>query len=161
MEVSMTKTTRRTLQFESLEGKTLLSSGMANPAAAVHQYRTPRLQLNGTLYGIPSGSSGPEGYVVSSFPISGHIASMGNVTGSLYLTYNIVGKGQMPNLSSASLVLANQAGSVDISLNAFGSSQHKYTIMSGSGIYTYASGKGTLTLSPGHHSHNYVIKLRS
>jgi hypothetical protein len=157
----MSKSTRRTLQFELLEGKTLLSSGMASPAAIVYQLKTPKFHLNGTLRGVPFGTSGHEGFVVSSFPISGHVASMGNVSGAFYLTYPIVGKGKMPNLSSASLVLANQSGSVDISLDAFGSHKHKFTMMSGTGIYTYASVKGTLTISPGHHSHNYVIKLKS
>jgi hypothetical protein len=117
--------------------------------------------LSGTLRGVPFGTSGPEGFVVSSFPISGHVASMGNVSGEVFLTYNIVGKGKMPNLSSASLVLANQNGSVDLSLNTFGSNHHKFRMMSGTGIYTYASAKGTLTFLPGHHSHDYVIKLKS
>ena len=48
----MSKTTRRTLEFESLEGKVLLSAGMADPAATVFKLKAVRFHLNGNIAGV-------------------------------------------------------------------------------------------------------------
>jgi hypothetical protein len=155
-------TTRQlSLQFDCLEGKVLLSSVMADPAATVHQETTSRFHLNGKLHGIPSGTAVPNGFIVSAFQISGNIASMGAVEGSFFLKYNFIQAGKLPDLSKANLVLANQQGRVNISLNATGSHHYKFTIMSGTGIYTFASGKGNLTVSGTHKSPEFTIKLQS
>jgi hypothetical protein len=161
MEVSMSKTTRRTLEFESLEGKVLLSSGMANPTTTVFKARAIRFHSGGNLTGAPTGLVGPSGYVVSSFPLAGHITSMGNVSGAFYLTHTFVPFRKLPNLSKASLVLANQKGSVAIALNASGSHHYKFKIMSGSGTYTFASGTGNLTISASRNSLDFIIKMQS
>ena len=84
---------------------------------------------------------------MSSFPIAGHITSMGNVNGSFYLMHTFVPFRKLPDLSKSSLVLANQKGSVAIGLNASRSHHYKFKIMSGTGIYTFASGVGNLTIS--------------
>jgi hypothetical protein len=159
MEVPMSKSTRRALQFDSLEGKILLSSGMADPAAVVFRHKTLRFILSGAISGIPAGTVGPSGYVISSFPVSGHLASMGNVSGAFYPKYTFVGFGKMPDLSKATLVLANQKGSVAIALNASGSHHYRFKVMSGTGTYTYASGSGTLKISASHNSLAFLIKI--
>jgi hypothetical protein len=161
MEVPMSKTTRRTLQFESLEGKVLLSSGMVNPAATIFKYKAVRFHLNGNIAGVPGGTAGPSGFLVSSFPIAGHVTSMGNVSGAFYLMHTFVPFGKLPDLSKSSLVLGNQKGSVAIAMNASGSHHYKFKIMSGSGIYTFASGSGNLTISASSNSPNFIIKMRS
>jgi hypothetical protein len=161
MEVTMSKSTRRALQFDSLEGKILLSSGMADPAAVVYRQKTVRFILSGAISGTPSGIVGPSGYIISSFPVSGHLTSMGNVSGAFYLKNTFVRFGKMPDLSKASLVLSNQKGSVAIALDASGSHHYKFKVMSGTGTYTYASGKGTLVISARHNSLAFSIKIHS
>ena len=75
--------------------------------------------------------------------------------------YTFIGTGKLPNLSKATLVLENQSGSVDISLNATASHRYKFTIMSGSGVYTFASESGHLAISPGRHSRFFSIEMQS
>jgi len=156
----MSRSTRRTLTFDFLEGKTLLSTGIGNPATAVYQQKTARFHLNGKLNGLPSGTAGPEGYTVSSFPVSGHLASMGNVHGAFFLRYTFIGAGKLPDLSKSTLVLENQSGSVAISLNATASHRYKFTIMSGSGAYTFASETGHLTISASRNTPFFSIKMQ-
>ena len=79
----MAKTKQHAIAFDSLEVKVLLTTGIADPAVTVYHYKALRFQLTGTLYGLPSGISGPNGYIVSSFSLSGRVASMGNVSGSV------------------------------------------------------------------------------
>ena len=157
----MSRSMRRAFTFEFLEGKTLLSFGIGHPAAAVFQQKASRFHLNGNLNGLPIGTTSPEGYTVSSFPVSGHLASMGNVQGAFFLRYTFINKGKLPNLSKSTLVLENQSGSVDISLNATASHRYKFTVMSGSGAYTFAYEIGHLTISPGRHSRFFSIKIQS
>ena len=45
MEVPMLKTKRRLPQFDCLEGKVLLSAGMADPAATVHRDASQTIPL--------------------------------------------------------------------------------------------------------------------
>lgn len=157
----MARTRQHSLQFDFLEGKVLLSSGIADPAAMVHQQQVHQFHLNGIFYGLPSGTSGPDGYVVSSFPIDGHAASMGNVHGAFFLSRTFVRVGKLPDLSKATLTLANQKGSVNIALNASGSHHYKFTVMSGTGMYTFASGTGKLTISASRSSLDFVFKVHS
>jgi hypothetical protein len=161
MEVPMSNNKRRALGFESLEGKLLLSSGMADPAAVVFRHRTMRFVLNGAISGIPSGMSGPSGYVISSFPVSGHLTSMGNVSGAFYLKNTFVQFGKMPDLSKSSLVLSSPKGTVGIALNASGSHHYKFRVMWGTGTYTYASGVGSMMISANRNSLAFLIKVHS
>jgi hypothetical protein len=157
----MANTRQRTLQFDSLEGKILLSTGMADPAATIYQHKAPKFHLNGNLYGFPSGTSGPDGYNVTAFPIGGHVASMGNIGGSIYLSDTFVPIGKLPNLSKATLILFNQSGSVHLTLNASRSHHYRFTIISGTGDDTWASGSGRLTISSSHDSLDFKFKVQS
>lgn len=157
----MTRARRRSLAFDSLEGKILLSTGMADPAATVFQHRRPRFHLNGTLLGLPSGTSGPDGYSVSSFSVGGHVASLGNAGGAFYLSDTFIPIGKLPDLSKASVVLANQNGSVHLTLQASRTHHYLFTIISGTGGYSRASGSGKLTISSSHNSLDFIIKLHS
>jgi hypothetical protein len=157
----MATTRQHTLAFDSLEGKVLLSAGMADPAATVFKQKATHFHLNGKLEGIPSGTAVPNGFMVSSFPLTGNVGSMGNVEGTFILKYRFIQFRKLPDLSKSVLVLANQKGRVNISLNATGSHQYKFTIMSGSGEYTFASGKGNLTVSGSPKSPEFTIKIHS
>ena len=84
----MARTRRHALEFDSLEGKLLLSTGMADPAATVHQQKAIRFHLNGMLSRTPIRHSRPNGFIDSSFPLNGHVASMGTVEGAFFLKYS-------------------------------------------------------------------------
>jgi hypothetical protein len=157
----MARTTRHLIEFDSLEGKLLLSVGIANPAVTVLQQKVFRFHLNGKLEGIPSGIAIPKGFMESAFPLSGDLALMGHVEGAFFLKYSYIPNGKLPDLSKATLVLTNQKGRIDIALNATGSHHYKFKIMSGTGIYTFASGKGNLTILSSHNSPAYTIKMQS
>ena len=157
----MAKTRRHTLGFDSLEGKVLLSAGMADPAATVFRQKATHFHLNGKLEGIPSGTAVPNGFMVSSFRLNGNVPSMGTVEGTFYLKYKFIQFGKLPDLSKSVLVLDNQKGAVNISLNATGSHHYKFAIISGSGVYTFASGKGNLTVSGSRKSPEFTIKIQS
>ena len=157
----MANSRRRALQFDSLEGKVLLSTGMTDPAATIYQHKTPRFHMNGNLYGLPSGTSGPDGYSVTAFAVGGHIASMGNVVGSFYLTNTFIPIGKLPNLSKATMFLSNQSGSVHVTLDSSRTHNYRFTIISGTGDDTWASGTGKLTISSTHNSLDFKIKLQS
>ncbi len=152
---------RRSLAFDSLEGKVLLSAGIADPAATVFRQKTNHFRLNGKLEGIPSGSAVPNGFMVSSFTVNGNVGSMGKVDGIFFLKYKFIQFGKLPDLSKSVLVLANERGAVYISLNATGSHHYKFTIISGSGDYTFASGKGNLTVSGSKRSPEFTIKIQT
>jgi hypothetical protein len=157
----MARTRQHVLEFDSLEGKVLLSTTIADPAATVFQQKAHHFRLDGTLYGIPSGTAVPNGFLVSSFIANGHVSSMGNVEVAFFLKHTYIPTGKLPNLSKASLVLINQKGTVNISLDATGSHHYKCTVMSGTGTYTFASGIGKVTISAGHKSPGFTIKLQS
>jgi hypothetical protein len=161
MEVPMLKTKRRTLQFDSLEDKILLSTGMADPAATVKRDAVKRILLNGALYGIPTGSTGPEGFSVSTFSVGGHTASMGNVSGSFNLADPVVPLGKRPNLGNASLTLTNRKGSVHLTIAPSKTNLYHFTITSGTDHYATAIGSGTLSISPTQGSINFAIIVHS
>jgi hypothetical protein len=158
----MSKTKRRALEFDCLEGKILLSAGgMARPAASVYQTQAQRFRLNGELTGVPSGLSVQHGFVVGSFPISGHVASMGNVQGTIYLSDTLIHTKTLPGLSKATVVLGNQDGSVMLSLGASASHRYHFKIVSGTGVDTFASGSGSLTILWGRQFHYFIFKVQS
>lgn len=137
----MSKTTRRNLSFDDLEGKVLLSAGMADPAAAVHRATTHGLSLKGMLTGAPS----PAGPVVNSFAIKGNAVAMGRVKGTLTLAIPLT-SGHSPNLSGATLTLRNSLGSVQLTIGKSTVKYYNYLITSGSGSFASASGSGLITL---------------
>jgi hypothetical protein len=158
----MSKSRRRSLEFDCLEGKILLSSGgMARPAATVYQSQAQRFRLNGELTGVPSGVSVQNGFVVGSFPISGRAASMGHVQGTIYLSDTWIHTKKLPDLSKASVALGNQNGSVFLSLGPSASHRYHFTIVSGTGVDTFASGSGTFTVTWGRQVHDFIFTIQT
>jgi len=157
----MFKTKRRLLQFDSLEGKILLSTGMADPATTVHRDRAKRFLLDGALHGLPTGSPGPDGYSVTTFSAGGHAGSMGKVSGTIYLADTLIPIGKPPDLSNAWLILANQKGSVQLRIAASKTNHYRFTVTSGTSSDASATGSGLLTISSSQGSINFIIKLQS
>jgi hypothetical protein len=157
----MLKTKRRLLQFDSLEGKVLLSTGMADPAMTLHRERAKRFLLDGALHGLPTGSPGPDGYSVTSFAVGGHVGSMGKVTGKFYLADTLIPIGKPPDLSNAWLILADQKGSVQLRIAASRTNHYRFTITSGTKSEASATGSGSVTISSGRGAINFIIRLHS
>ena len=137
----MSKPTRRTLSFDSLEGKVLLSTGMADPAATVQRPTTHGLFLKGVLTGVSS----PTGVAVSVFTVKGNAGSMGRVKGSLALATPLA-PAKAPNLSGAALTLANYRGLVQVTIGKSSTNYYDYVITGGTGHFAGASGSGLITL---------------
>ncbi len=151
-EVLMSKTTRRTLSFDSLEGKVLLSTGLADPAATVARAAARGLSLKGVLTGVASASGG----VVSAFTVKGNAASMGKVKGMLLLSIPLR-SGRAPNLSDATLILTSRAGVVQVTIGRSSSIIYDYVITAGTGSFASASGSGLITLHFSQQRFNSVI----
>jgi hypothetical protein len=161
MEVPMLKTKRRLPQFDCLEGKVLLSAGMADPAAAVHRDAAKPFLLNGSLSGLPNGSPGIDGFSETSFPVAGHLASMGKVNGTFSLEDAFIPIGKKPDLNGTVLTLENSKGSVHLAIAQSKKHQYKFTVVSGTAGYAKASGSGTMAISSPRDALNLVIKLHS
>ncbi len=163
----MSKSARRTRTrppgFESLEGKVLLSTGMADPAVAVHRARPEfqRFLLNGTLKGIPFGTIQQNGIEITSFFVTGNPRPLGKVSGSLDLADSLIAPGKLPNLSNATLNLSNARGSVQLKMAAAPSNRYIFVVTSGSGDYGSAYGSGTAVISYNRRMHDYLVKLHS
>jgi hypothetical protein len=159
----MSRNTRRTPTFDAMEGRVLLSSGLRDPAALVHrsEVSAAHFKLNGTLVGIPFGTVGPDGIVVSSFPLSGRVKSMGRVTGSLSLTDAIIAPGMQPDLGNATLTLGNARGTVQIKTAESPSNRHVFIVTAGSGAYASVYGSGTAIITYNRRMHEYQIALHS
>ncbi len=151
----MLKTRRRLPQFDCLEGKVLLS------AATVHRDLAKRFLLNGSLSGLPNGSPGVNGYTETSFPVAGHLASMGTVNGSFSLEDAFIPIGKKPDLNGASLTLENSKGSVQLAIVQSKKHQYKFTVVSGTEGYLKASGSGTMVIASPQSTLDLVIKLHS
>ncbi len=156
----MRNTKRHAPQFDALEGKVLLSTGMARPATAAGTH-PKHVNLNGALYGLPSGSTGPEGYSVTSFYVAGHAGNLGNVNGAVELADHVIPIGGWPDLSNASLVLANAKGSVTLVISPSKFTHYRYKILGGTGSDARAYGSGTLKISSAANSFEFSIKLHS
>jgi hypothetical protein len=161
MEVPMLKTHRRSLQFDSLEGKVLLSTAMADPAGAVHRSTAKPLNLSGSLQGLPTGKFVSNGLQVSSFPVSGHIASMGRVHGLFLLSNKLVPRGKLPDLTNSLLVLTNQEGSLLLGIKPSSAHRYSFQIIGVTTHYLSVTGSGYLKVSPSPTTFNLVIKLHS
>ena len=157
----MLKTKRRLLQFDSLEGKVLLSAGMANPAATKHHNTVKPFVMTGSLSGLPNGSPGVAGYTETSFPIAGHLASMGRVNGSFSLADPFIPIGKLPDLANASLTLKNSKGTVQLAIAQAKKHKYKFTVVSGTDSYAKASGAGTMAISSIQSNLDLVVKMQS
>jgi hypothetical protein len=159
MEVSMLKTRRYTPQFDALEGKLLLSTGSAHPAT--HRQPPKHIGLTGTLKGLPSGFVGPKGFTVTSFVVSGHAGSMGNVIGPVELADPIIRVGRLPDLSNARLILSNDNGSVVLELAVTKRNRHHFKIVGGTGKDVRAVGVGSAKVTSARNSFNFTFTLYS
>jgi hypothetical protein len=151
----MLKTRRRLPQFDCLEDKVLLS------AAAGHRDVAKRFLLNGSLSGLPNGSPGINGFTETSFPVAGHLASMGKINGSFSLEDGFIPVGKQLNLNGASLTLDNSKGSVHLAIAQAKKHQYKFTVVSGTKGYAKAAGSGTIAISSPQGALDLVIKLHS
>ena len=149
---------RHVLQFDSLEGKVLLSTGIgSHPAKTKHHDTIKPFVMNGSLSGLPNGSPGVAGYTATSFPIVGRLASMGSVQGSFSLADPFIPIGKLPNLVGASLSLENSRGTVQLAITQTKKNDYKFTIVSGTEHYASAAGAGKMEIEsnsrdtrPGH-----------
>jgi hypothetical protein len=159
----MSNSARYTPQFDCLETKVLRSHGSTQHAGLVDQAVVRHFSLGGTLGGLPWGTAEAGGYEVVSFLVLGRAGSMGKVSGSFELANVFVPTGKLPNLTGASLLLANRKGGVDLTFKAFKPNHYDFKIAAGSGAYISAFGSGILTIkaSPNPSSLDFVIKLRS
>jgi hypothetical protein len=157
----MLKTKRRLLQFDSLEGKVLLSAGMANPAATKHHNMVKPFVMTGSLSGLPNGFPGVAGYTETFFPVVGHLASMGRVNGSFSLADPFIPIGKLPDLAGASLTLENSKGTVQLAIAQAKKHKYKFTVISGTDSYAKASGAGTMAISSIQSNLNLVVKMQS
>ena len=157
----MLNTKRHLPQFDSLEGKVLLSAGMADPAATKHHDKAKPFVMTGSLSGLPNGSPGVAGFTATSFPVSGHLASMGTVHGSFSLAKPFIPIGKLPDLSGAALTLENSKGTVQLAIARTKKNDYKFTIDSGTGKYTSTSGSGTMQIASTHAAIDLVISLHS
>lgn len=171
----MTRTTRRTPTFDAIEGRVLLSAGsghrpdLAHRAAMVHradlaqraEAQVTHILLNGTVSGIPFGTAGQDGIDVVAFPMTGKVRTLNRVSGSLALTDTVIAPGHQPDLSNATLTLANNKGSVQIKTAAGPSNRYIFIVTGGTGPYASAYGSGVAAISYNQRSHLYQIALRS
>ena len=165
----MTRTTRRTLGFESVEGRVLLSVGMQQHHAFRHTHamvhrasaQLSHVMLNGVLMGIPYGTAGQGGITVSTFNLTGRTRSLNKVSASLELNDNVIAPGQQPNLSNATLTLWNRRGSVQLKTAASPSNRYIFIVTTGTGTYANAYGSGAAAIAYNQRMHQYQIVLRS
>jgi hypothetical protein len=161
MEVPVLKTRRRSLQFDSLEGKVLLSATVADPAATVHRSTAAPFVLNGSMQGLPTGSFVAKGLKVTTFPVSGHLGSMGKVSGLFLLSDKLVTRGTLPNLTNSFLVLTDQTGSMLLGIRPLGGHRYSFQIVGVTTNYISASGSGFLTIAPSPTTSNLIITFHS
>jgi len=159
----MSRTKERTLQFDCLDGKVLLSTGLVDTAMAVQQDVVKHFHLNGALTGLPLGSAVQDGFRVSLFLVEGHAGSMRRVSGVLNLADTMIPSGKKPNLSNAALALANKEGSVVLSITKTTTRYYDFKVVAGTGVYTGAGGLGFLVVLTDGQSKalSYTIRLHT
>ncbi|HKI20343.1 MAG TPA: hypothetical protein VKA15_20815 [Isosphaeraceae bacterium] len=157
----MLKTHRRSLEFDSLEGKVLLSTAMADPAATVHRSAAKAFVLNGSVQGLPTGSFVSKGLEVKTFPVSGHLGSMGKVTGWFLLSDKLVTRGEMPDLGNSLLLVTDQKGSLLLGIKPSTTHRYSFQIIGVTANYVSVSGSGFLTVAPSPTTFNLVITFHS
>lgn len=157
----MSKSKRHLPHVDFLEEKVLLSTGATNASAHKHHKSTKPFVLTGSVSGLPNGSPGVTGYTESSFPVSGHVASMEAVSGSLRLADLFIPIGKLPNLAGGSLVLQDSKGAVDLAIAQAKNHKYKFKVISGTAKFALATGSGTMMISSVQSNLNLVIKLQS
>lgn len=159
----MSRTKQRTLQFDCMEEKVVLSVSLGDPASTVARAVVNNFHLNGALVGIPLGSSVQSGFAVSLFLVQGRMSSMGRVTGFVNLADNLIPAGKKPNLNGGSLVLVNKEGTVTLSVKQTAGRDYNFAVDSGTGDYVGAAGSGIVALLRNGQSKalSFVIRLHT
>lgn len=165
----MTRTVRRTPTFDAMEGRLLLSAG--RPHAPHHPHRAAmfhraeaqvtHIMLNGVVSGIPNGTVGQDGIHVSAFPMTGKVRTLNHVSASLALTDTVIAPGHQPDLSNATLTLADRKGSVQIKTAAGPSNRYIFIVTGGTGPFASAYGSGILAIRYNQGLHEYQIGIKS
>jgi hypothetical protein len=150
----MSRDRRRSLRFESLESKQLLSTVPATtplPAAAVSP-----LPLDGTMTaGAFSNTRVTGASSVARIALAGNAGAMGNVVGLLNEGINTT----LQVAARAKLTITNADGSVTLTLTHFVVMRNltkpwnmgflaNYKITSGTGAFLHAQGTGTFDIEP-------------
>jgi hypothetical protein len=138
-------------------------ASIAHPAAHVERakVKTGPVVLNGMLMGIPFGTISQAGITVSTFNLGGKLQSVGKVAASLTLTDNLIAPGKQPDLSNATLTLANGRGGVQVKMASSPSNRYIFIVTGGTGAYALAYGSGTAIISYNQRMHEYQIALHS
>lgn len=159
----MSRTKRRTLQFDCMDDRVMLSVGIADPASTVARAVINNFHLNGALVGIPLGSSMQTGFAVSIFLVQGRVSSMGRTTGFVNLVDNVIPAGKKPNLNGASIVLVNKEGTVTLSVKQNTGRYYSFAVDSGTANYAGAAGSGFMVLLRNGQSKalSFVIRLHT
>lgn len=159
----MSRTKQRTLQFDCMEEKVLLSIGLADPASAIPRAVVNNFHLNGSLVGLPLGSAVRNGFAVSTFLVQGHLTSMHRVTGLVNLADNVILAGKKPNMNGASVLLVNKEGTVLLSIKQDAGRYYSFNIASGTGNYVGAAGSGIVVILSNGQSKalSFVIRLHT
>jgi hypothetical protein len=174
-ELFMFRTNRMQRGFDSARGMALLSTRVAAVSSNLQSDTVAglHLELNGSLHGNrtvlmvdagvpvatdPRKNAGELAY----FDTSGRISTLGKVSGSFGRNKATdVPLGELPNLSSLTLELANHAGSVQLLLAASSTNQYQFKVSGGTGRYHHAYGSGSLTITFHEGSNEYLLALRS
>lgn len=159
----MVRSKRAVLRVECLESKILLSTGLADPARAVHHSLARRFDSGGKLNGTPSGASNPGGYTIATFNVYGHIKSMGEVSGDFLLADSFVPFRRLPNLSNAKLMLIGRHSAVELQFAPapVRANVYHYKMVAGTGELASAFGAGVLTIRSNPASLDLTIRLHA
>lgn len=139
------------LQVESLEGKTLLSTGLVTHPVA-HHHTTAAIvshaaaEFSGTLTGIYSNVHIPFAGYLLNYATSGTLSGVGstNLHGSIF-----VRPGARVRLASGRLILRNSGGSMTINvIQSAAPGTYTYRVVRAFGTDSaYWRGRGTLTIT--------------
>jgi hypothetical protein len=142
---------RISLQVESLEGKTLLSTGLVTHPVARHRTTAAIVshaaaEFNGTLTGIYSNVHIPFAGYLLNYATFGTLSGVGstNLHGSIF-----VRPGARARLSSGRLILRNSGGSMTINVvQSATPGTYTYRVVRAVGSDSaYRGGRGTLTIT--------------
>jgi hypothetical protein len=158
-----------------MEGVVLLSARATAPdsARSSESAQGQSLDLNGTLHGnrtlFQLDSRAPlaaDSQVIAGpvafFETCGRLTSLGKVSGSFGPNKATdFAPGELPNLNSLTLDLANRTGSVQLTLSTSTTNRYQFKVSGGTGSYSDAYGSGVLTISARAGSNDYLLTLKS
>jgi hypothetical protein len=113
------------------------------------------------LHGMPAGLTGPDGYTISSFSVTGHLGSMGAVQGTFLLRDAFIPIGKLPNLSKSLLIVSNRKGSLLLAIQPSSTNRYHFQIVAVTSSYASASGSGVVTVLAARRSIDLHLVVRS